>query len=133
MFDLGGSSFDPDLWSLVSLAEENYQEIEEMASGIDSSSEEALAEGAATVLSPCCQFAGRVNSASLGGMSELLELALSEEFRKYKSLVFSSSVVGGGSYVSVCNTYFASRELFLANHLLEAFLSFYVLYSALVV
>ena len=96
MSDLGGSSFDPDLWSLVSLAEENYQEIEEMASGIDSSSEEALAEGAATVLSPCCQFAGRVNSASLGGMSELLELALSEEFRKYKSLVFSSSVVGGG-------------------------------------
>ena len=132
MSDLGGSSFDPDLWSLVSLAEENYQEIEEMASGIDSTSEEALAEGAATVLSPCCQFAGRVNSASLGGMSELLELALSEEFRKYKSLVFSSSVVGG-SYVSVCNTYFASRELFLANHLLEAFLSFYVLYSALVV
>ena len=95
MSDLGGSSYDPDLWSLVSLAEENYQEIEEMASGIDSSSEEALAEGAATVLSPCCQFARRVNSASLGGMSELLELALSEEFRKYKSLVFSSSVVGG--------------------------------------
>ena len=83
MSDLGGSSFDPDLWSLVSLAEQSYQDLEEMASGIESLSEEALATEAANLDLPCCQFAGRVTSSSLGGMSELLELALSENFREY--------------------------------------------------
>ena len=86
MSDLGGSSFDPDLWSLVSLAEQSYQDLEEMASGIESSSEEALAREAVNLNPPCCQFAGRVTSSSLGGMSELLELALSENFREYSFL-----------------------------------------------
>ena len=49
MSDLGGSSFDPDLWSLVSLAERSYQDIEEMASSIGSLSEEALATEAANL------------------------------------------------------------------------------------
>ena len=94
MSDLGGSSFDPDLWCLVSLAERSYQDIEEMASSIESSSEEALATEAANLNPPCCQFAGRVTSSSLGGMSELLELALSEDFREYYFFVlFSSSLV----------------------------------------
>ena len=82
MSNLSGPSFDPDLWSLVSLAERSYQDIEEMASSIGSSSEEALATEAANLNPPCCLFAGRVTSSSLGGMSELLELALSEDFRE---------------------------------------------------
>ena len=89
MSDLGGSSFDPDLWSLVSLAERSYQDIEEMASSIGSLSEEALATEAANLNPPCCLFAGRVTSSSLGGMSELLELALSEDFREYSFLYHS--------------------------------------------
>ena len=65
-----------------------------MASSIESSSEEALATEAANLNPPCCQFAGRVTSSSLGGMSELLELALSEDFREYYFFVsFSSSLV----------------------------------------
>ena len=60
-----------------------------MASSIESSSEEALATEAANLNPPCCQFAGRVTSSSLGGMSELLELALSEDFREYYFLYHS--------------------------------------------
>ena len=105
MSDLGDSSFDPDLWSLVSLAEHSYQDFEEMASGIESSSEEALATEAANLDPPCCQFAGRVTSSSLGGMSELLELALSEDFREYSFLYHSRC------HVSV-TTFFCS-SLFL--------------------
>ena len=89
MSDLGGSFFDPDLWSLVSLAERSYQDIEEMASSIGSLSEEALATEAANLNPPCCLFAGRVTSSSLGGMSELLELALSEDFHEYSFLYHS--------------------------------------------
>ena len=59
MSDLGGSSFDPDLWSLVSLAEQSNQDLEEMASGIESSSEEALATAAANWI--------RLAVSSLGG------------------------------------------------------------------
>ena len=63
MSDLGGSSFDPDLSSLVSLAEQSYQDLEEMASGIGSLSEEALATEAANLDPPCCQ---RVDGTSRG-------------------------------------------------------------------
>ena len=88
MSDPGGASFDPDLWSLVSFAEQSYQELEEMASGIEARSEEALAAEAEHMDLPCCQFAGRVTSSSLGGMNALLELALSDKSSEYSSLVF---------------------------------------------
>ena len=86
MSELGGASSDADLWSLVSIAEQSYQELEDMASSIEELSEEALAAEAEHLGSPCCHLSGRVTSSFLGHMNELLELALSDEFRKYTSL-----------------------------------------------
>ena len=65
MSERGGASFDPDLWALVSIAEQSYQELEDMASCIEGLSEEALAAEAEHLGSPCCQFAGRVTSSFL--------------------------------------------------------------------
>ena len=90
MSELGGVSSDADLWSLVSIAEQSYQELEDMASCNEQLSEEALAAEAEHLGSPCCHFAGRVTSSFLGHMKELLELALPDEFRKYTSLILSS-------------------------------------------
>ena len=57
-----------------------------MSSSIDAGSENALALEAFRVESACCRFAPRVSAAKREGFESLLDLALSEEVRKYISL-----------------------------------------------
>ena len=74
---------DSDLWALVTEADRTSSRLEEMSSCIDEESEEALAMEAARSESLCCQLSGRVASVNYDGLYEIVELALSEEFRKY--------------------------------------------------
>ena len=50
--------------------------------GLVASAEEVLAEGSTTV---CCQFSQRLNAVNVESATSLLEIALSDEFRKFLS------------------------------------------------
>ena len=80
MTDWSDFQFDPALWSLLSQV---WCDIEEMSSSIGTDTEAALAEEAGRVETPCCRFASKVTSSNQEGLEKLLQLALSEEFRKY--------------------------------------------------
>ena len=81
--------FDPDSWSLVSLVEHSARKINEMSFGIEAESEDALAAEARRSDAACCEFSGRVSSASLDCLKALLDMALSEEFCKYNFNLWS--------------------------------------------
>ena len=53
------------------------------STSIGTDTEAALAEEAGRVETPCCRFASKVTSSNQEGLEKLLQLALSEEFRKY--------------------------------------------------
>ena len=74
--------FDPDLVNLLLSVESRWQELDEMSSSINADSEAALEAEAVHEDPLCCQFSGRVTSANSDAMNELLEVALSKEFRK---------------------------------------------------
>ena len=88
MSDLGDSPFDLDVLSLIASVEQAWDSVKEMSSSIDAVSEAALSVEAERVESPCCSFAGRVTTANRQGLADLVDLALSVEFRKYTASFF---------------------------------------------
>ena len=94
MSELGDLPFDPELIALILNAENCYREVDEMSSSIDGSSDTVLAEGVVTAIPPCCQFSGRIGNENREGLSALLELALSSEFRKFTFFVVALFIDG---------------------------------------
>ena len=80
---------DEDVSSLVQAAESLLAELSSLSQSSDGGDltagvDDVLAEGTVAV---CCRFAKRLDATNVESAVSLLEIALSNEFRKYLSLV----------------------------------------------
>ena len=80
-------TFDPDLIQLILRAESSWREVDEMSSSIGEEAEAALAGVAEEITPICCQFAEKITAENREGLAELLEIAVSEEFRKSSFII----------------------------------------------
>ena len=87
---------DEEVSSLVQAAENLLSELLSLSQSSDGGDlpegvDDVLAEGTVAV---CCRFAERLDATNVESAVSLLEIALSNEFRKYLSLVFDFVVFG---------------------------------------